>query len=245
MRAAPGALNAPVAAEALAACEASARLRGHSGFRSAYTEPLDDWVRRTRLMPPEAMVRDALAALERITGSDSELADLWRESNETGDWLGSAHELRLRLLAAPRPLGDDAAPPTTAHGAASTDPTGALIGRAAAIRFEIPALPFDAPIGVRCNALLAADALCHTAAVREAIAGLWQAVSLLDNPAIAWDLAVREARSWALEGRLDDALGLAREHEAYCPDVVEQGAGSTGKLAATLLGAPHWYFWWD
>ena len=41
------------------------------------------------------------------------------------------------------------------------------------------------------------------------------------------------------------ALALAREHEAYCPDVIEQGMGSIGNLASTLLSADHWYFWWD
>jgi hypothetical protein len=41
------------------------------------------------------------------------------------------------------------------------------------------------------------------------------------------------------------ALVLAREHEAYCADVVEQGLGSTGNLASSLLNANYWYFWWD
>lgn len=42
-----------------------------------------------------------------------------------------------------------------------------------------------------------------------------------------------------------DALALAREHDAYCPDIVEQGAGSAGKLASSLLEGKFWYFWWD
>ena len=41
------------------------------------------------------------------------------------------------------------------------------------------------------------------------------------------------------------ARALAKEQNAYCPDLVEQGAGSIGKLASSLLEAPAWTFWWD
>jgi hypothetical protein len=41
------------------------------------------------------------------------------------------------------------------------------------------------------------------------------------------------------------ALALAVEQQAYCSDIVEQGTGSVAELAATLLEAPVWYFWWD
>ncbi|MEQ1519472.1 MAG: DUF4253 domain-containing protein [Usitatibacteraceae bacterium] len=42
-----------------------------------------------------------------------------------------------------------------------------------------------------------------------------------------------------------DALTLAGEQHAYCYDIVEQGFGSKPKLAASLVGAKVWYFWWD
>jgi hypothetical protein len=38
---------------------------------------------------------------------------------------------------------------------------------------------------------------------------------------------------------------LAQEQYAYCEDIVEQGTGSLANLAATLLDAPTWHFWWD
>ena len=41
------------------------------------------------------------------------------------------------------------------------------------------------------------------------------------------------------------AMKLAREHYFYCYDIVEQGTGDLATLAATLLKAPVWYFWWD
>lgn len=41
------------------------------------------------------------------------------------------------------------------------------------------------------------------------------------------------------------ALMLALEHYAYCYDLVDQGTESISELAATLLDASVWYFWWD
>jgi hypothetical protein len=41
------------------------------------------------------------------------------------------------------------------------------------------------------------------------------------------------------------ALALAEEQFGYCEDVVYQGMGSLDALAASLLGAKSWYFWWD
>lgn len=43
----------------------------------------------------------------------------------------------------------------------------------------------------------------------------------------------------------EDAMALARQQYVYCADIVDQGVGSLEALAATLLGAGAWYFWWD
>ena len=42
-----------------------------------------------------------------------------------------------------------------------------------------------------------------------------------------------------------EALSLAREMYSYCPDTVEQGAGTLQNLAASLTGSEVWTFWWD
>jgi hypothetical protein len=42
-----------------------------------------------------------------------------------------------------------------------------------------------------------------------------------------------------------DAMTLAGEQYAYCPDIVEQGVETLEALAATVLKAPVWFFWWD
>jgi hypothetical protein len=46
-------------------------------------------------------------------------------------------------------------------------------------------------------------------------------------------------------GTREEALQVARLQYVYCPDIVEQGTNSVEALAATLLGDPRWYFWWD
>lgn len=43
----------------------------------------------------------------------------------------------------------------------------------------------------------------------------------------------------------DEAMRLAGEQFAYCEDIVTQGTGTISALAATLLDAPVWFFWWD
>jgi len=41
------------------------------------------------------------------------------------------------------------------------------------------------------------------------------------------------------------AIALAREHFLLAPDNVWQGTGDLATLAAAVLDAPVWYFWWD
>ncbi len=43
----------------------------------------------------------------------------------------------------------------------------------------------------------------------------------------------------------DEAMVLAEEQYAYCPDLVDQGAGDITTLAASLIGQKWWDFWWD
>ncbi|MEU9715603.1 DUF4253 domain-containing protein [Streptomyces sp. NPDC047976] len=45
---------------------------------------------------------------------------------------------------------------------------------------------------------------------------------------------------------LAEALPVAAEHLAFCPDSVWQGSGTVRDYAAeALVGAAHWSFWWD
>ncbi|MFE4518483.1 DUF4253 domain-containing protein [Kitasatospora sp. NPDC056783] len=44
---------------------------------------------------------------------------------------------------------------------------------------------------------------------------------------------------------LAEALPLAAEHTAFCPDLVFQGAETLTAYAEQLVGAHQWSFWWD
>src|SRR5262249_45988130 len=42
-----------------------------------------------------------------------------------------------------------------------------------------------------------------------------------------------------------EAMRLAKAHYHFCNDRISQGEGSLEGLAAKLLNADAWYFWWD
>ncbi|KQV60245.1 hypothetical protein ASC95_01880 [Pelomonas sp. Root1217] len=201
-----GCLEAPLATEALAAVELIARLRGHAGEESC-PDIAEDWIARTRLVPPEPLVKRALAVLERIGGDESELKELWDESDSAEAWQASLADLRRRLLAPPQPLQ------------AALDGVGKLLRGLAGLSFAVPDFPPDemtqGPFASAVRpqlfaAIVAAEALGDPAKVREGIARMWRLLAAGNELKILWDLAVREAKTWAAEGRLDAALaGLA------------------------------------
>jgi len=43
----------------------------------------------------------------------------------------------------------------------------------------------------------------------------------------------------------EEAMEIAMLQYQYCNDVVDQGAETLENLAASLIGATSWYFWWD
>jgi hypothetical protein len=105
----PGAVDSDVASVGLAACELVASASGH---------PHDS--------EPESLVRAvyglsqgdlgdlreaALSCVERIGGPESELADLWDESDSDGDWRAYIADLMKRLQSSVTPL----APPPKAE----------------------------------------------------------------------------------------------------------------------------------
>jgi hypothetical protein len=94
---ADGYLEAPDASIALAACEVLARLKGRPGEKNAYSEPVDAWVAGHTITPSPELLNRAEAAIGRILSEDSELLDLWRDSEHHDAWLASVEDLRSRL----------------------------------------------------------------------------------------------------------------------------------------------------
>ncbi len=95
-------LEAPEASQAIAAAEVIARLQGRGGIRDAYSETVDAWVERTKIVPPRDIVDKAGQALDRVTSEPSELLELWQESEDGDKWRDAILELRGRLDGAPR-----------------------------------------------------------------------------------------------------------------------------------------------
>jgi hypothetical protein len=89
-------LEQGTAAEALAACEVLARLRGRPGYTNAYTEKVDRWVAAHPIAPSRDLVARGNAVIDRILGDDSELRELWDEAGDQG-WRDAVADLRLRL----------------------------------------------------------------------------------------------------------------------------------------------------
>lgn len=92
-------LEAPDAAEALAAIEVIARLQGNWGERSPYSEPADIWVESNNFVPTGDIVSKAHRVLDLILGENSELQELWHESDEHSDWVASVVDLQSRVHA--------------------------------------------------------------------------------------------------------------------------------------------------
>jgi hypothetical protein len=90
-------LEAPDASNALAACEVLARLNGKPGYKNSYTEKVDEWVAAHPLAVPAALIERANSAMDRILADNSELKELWSESDENDSWLTSVEDLRQRL----------------------------------------------------------------------------------------------------------------------------------------------------
>lgn len=90
-------LEADVACEVLAACELIARMLGRSGYSDAYSEPLDEWVAKHSIDVPSTLVARASHAIDLVISEDSELKELWQESDEYAAWLAAVEDLRHRV----------------------------------------------------------------------------------------------------------------------------------------------------
>lgn len=86
-----------LAADAIAACEVIARLRGAGGRSDAATAPVDAWVSAHPLKVPSRLVRRAIKAIDRILDDDSELRELWEEGAAGEAWKTSVLDLRRRM----------------------------------------------------------------------------------------------------------------------------------------------------
>ena len=89
-----GYLESPTCAEALAAAEVVAALAGRPA--PDLPEEVHAWVKAHRQKVPGDLRQLALRALDQVAG-DSELKELWQETDEMEAWADRVQELRGRL----------------------------------------------------------------------------------------------------------------------------------------------------
>lgn len=90
-------LDGDDASAALAACDTIARLRGHAGVSNSHTETVDNWVAAHPGLKTDSLLKLAHKVINRIVADDSELLELWQESDSFDEWQASIEALRARL----------------------------------------------------------------------------------------------------------------------------------------------------
>ncbi|NOQ35874.1 MAG: DUF4259 domain-containing protein [Methylococcaceae bacterium] len=90
-------LDADLACKGLAAIETIVRLMGKQSEQSAYSEAVDNWVKTHPLNVDDDSKINAIKAIERILAHESELAELWEETDEYQDWIIAVTELKTML----------------------------------------------------------------------------------------------------------------------------------------------------
>ncbi|WP_151738100.1 DUF4259 domain-containing protein [Acinetobacter junii] len=90
-------LDADLAMEAIAAVEVIAKRLGKGTQSDVYTEKVDQWLETISEQPSDDLLSLAKRVLERIVADDSELKELWLESDEYELWLGNTQQLKDAL----------------------------------------------------------------------------------------------------------------------------------------------------
>lgn len=90
-------LDADLAMEAIAAVEVIAKRLGKGTQSDVYTEKVDQWLETISEQPSDGLLSLAKRVLERIVADDSELKELWLESDEYELWLGNIQQLKNAL----------------------------------------------------------------------------------------------------------------------------------------------------
>jgi hypothetical protein len=85
------------ASAALAAIELLACLCGRPGDTETYTEAADAWLTATTVTPDDELLDKAHAAIDRVLAEDSELREVWEESDDYEQWLATVDDLRARI----------------------------------------------------------------------------------------------------------------------------------------------------
>ncbi|UJJ30514.1 DUF4259 domain-containing protein [Halopseudomonas maritima] len=90
-------LDSDLASEAVAAAEILAKALGRSTQTDSNSEEVDAWIKSITAKPSQDLLSKTNGALVRFMGPDSELRELWEESEDFGSWESSIKALQSAL----------------------------------------------------------------------------------------------------------------------------------------------------
>ena len=90
-------VEAPDASQAIAAAEIVAAALGRPTLAAQREEELSSWIARIRPTIDTELVGQARDALTRILAPNSELRELWEETEEFSEWQSAVSELGQQL----------------------------------------------------------------------------------------------------------------------------------------------------
>lgn len=90
-------LDLSLSGAALAASELIAAAIGRPSGAARRQQDLMIWISKMRPSPDAALIADALSAIDRILGPQSELRQLWEETDDYAAWREDVGQLRARL----------------------------------------------------------------------------------------------------------------------------------------------------
>lgn len=93
-------VSADVASAAVAACEVLAALVHQSGEDFEESTEAVNWVESVEINVPSKLVSRAVRVLALVLGPESELSQLWQESDDNEVWRRAVNDLRSRLESA-------------------------------------------------------------------------------------------------------------------------------------------------
>jgi len=90
-------LEAPIAAEGLAAAEIIALWKNGETVAATEAHGLADWLKSNKAQPSTQLIASARQAIERVLRAPSELLELWSETDESTAWKANAAKTTARL----------------------------------------------------------------------------------------------------------------------------------------------------
>ena len=90
-------LEAPEACLGIAAAEVVAAAAGRPTAAAQKEEELTEWLARIAPEMSPDLIKQAIQALDRIVGEQSELRELWEEADEADAWQATVMALKAKL----------------------------------------------------------------------------------------------------------------------------------------------------